>query len=330
MTDLQSAAEGRRRPLQEAAARIVFAGSPAFALPALEALLASTHQVVAVLTQPDRPAGRGRRLQLGPIKSCALEHGIELLQPHSLRRDDAVLARLEALAPDLMVVVAYGLLLPPALLGLPRLGCINIHASLLPRWRGAAPIQAALRAGDAQTGVAVMQLEEGLDTGPVAALATIDIQADDTAGALHDRLSVLGAELLMKTLPAILDGSARFAPQAAAGVSHAAKITKAEADIDWRHRAIDIDRQIRAFNPWPVAQTRLDGQQLRCWRARPLDVQGSGATPGMVLSSGRDGIDVQTGEGVLRLLRVQLAGRQQVDAGVFANGFVLDGKVLGA
>lgn len=310
--------------------RIVFAGSPEFAVPALERLVASSHQVVAVLTQPDRPAGRGRKLQAGPVKACALAHGLPLLQPASLRRDAGAREALRGLAPDLIVVVAYGLLLPPEVLAIPPRGCLNIHASLLPRWRGAAPIQAAVLAGDAQTGVALMRLEEGLDTGPVAAMQALDIGPADTAGELHDRLARLGADLLMAELDGILDGRARFVPQPATGVTHAPKITKAEAVIDWREPAVALDRRIRAFNPWPVAETRLEGLQLRCWLARPLAGGDRTAPPGRVLAAGADGIDVQTGDGVLRLLSVQLAGRQRVAAGVFANGFAVVGKVLGA
>ncbi len=319
-------------PVNSSPARIVFAGSPEFAVPALERLVASTHQVVAVLTQPDRPAGRGRRLQASPVKACALAHGLDVLQPASLRREAAAREALRALAPDLVVVVAYGLLLPPEVLALPPRGCINIHASLLPRWRGAAPIQAAVLAGDAQTGVALMRLEEGLDTGPVLAMSAIPIGPGDTAGMLHDRLALLGADLLMAHLGAILDGSARYVPQPAGGVSHAPKIAKADGRIDWREAAAAIDRRIRAFNPWPVAETCLDGEQLRCWLAQPLAGSdwGAGVVPGTIHASGPAGIDVQTGEGVLRLLSVQLAGRQRTEAGLFASGRQLDGKVLGA
>jgi len=312
------------------AARIVFAGSPEFAVPALQRLAASTHEVVAVLTQPDRPAGRGRQLQASPVKACALSLGLPVLQPVSLRRDAAAREALRGLAPDLIVVVAYGLLLPREVLEIPPRGCLNIHASLLPRWRGAAPIQAAVLAGDAQTGVALMRLDEGLDTGPVAATSAIDIGPADTAGDLHDRLALLGAELLMTHLASILDGSARFVAQPAAGATHAGKISKADALIDWRESAVVLDRRIRAFNPWPVAETRLDGAQLRCWLARPLAGGERAAPPGTVLAAGPEGIDVQTGDGLLRLLSVQLAGRQRIAAGRFANGVALGGKVLGA
>jgi methionyl-tRNA formyltransferase len=313
-------------------ARIVFAGSPEFAVAALERLAASRHQVVAVLTQPDRPAGRGRTLQASPVKRCALAHGFDVLQPESLKRDAAAVEQIRQLQPDLIVVVAYGLIMPRAVLDIPRCGCINIHASLLPRWRGAAPIQAALLAGDAQTGVALMRLEEGLDTGPVAACRALTIGADDTAGDLHDRLAQLGADLLMEHLEAILDGTARFTPQPAEGASYAPKLAKADALLDWSQPALAIERRIRAFNPWPVAETRLDGRQLRCWFARaPSAAAGAQrpVRPGEIIAAGAEGIDVGTGAGILRLTSVQIAGRQRLAAGEFARGLPLVGKVLG-
>jgi methionyl-tRNA formyltransferase len=310
-------------------ARIVFAGSPAFAVPALERLVASPHRVLAVLTQPDRPAGRGRQLQSSPVKQSALAHGIEVLQPQSLRRDTGVQARILGLAPDLIVVVAYGLMVPKAILDAPRAGCINVHASLLPRWRGAAPMQAALLAGDEQTGIAIMRLEEGLDTGPVAASRTLAIGPRESAGELHDRLAALGAELLAQTLDPILSGTAIFTPQPAAGVSYAAKLSKADAVIDWAESAVAIDRRIRAYNPWPVAETRLAGEQLRCWQALPLSGAAGGAAPGTIVATGPQGIDVQTGVGVLRLETVQRAGGRPLAAGDFARGREVVGKVLG-
>jgi methionyl-tRNA formyltransferase len=310
-------------------ARIVFAGSPEFAVPALEALAASRHGLVAVLTQPDRPAGRGRQLQASPVKQHALARGLPVLQPASLKRDAAAREALRALAPDLLVVVAYGLLLPREVLDIPRRGCLNIHASLLPRWRGAGPIQAAVLAGDAQTGVALMRLEEDLDTGPVAAMRAIPIGPGETAGELHDRLAPLGAELLMAHLESVLDGSAAFTPQPAAGVTYAPKIAKADGVIDWTADAATLERRVRAYNPWPVAETTLDGAQLRCWHARALPARAGEAAPGTVLAAAAGGIDVQAGSGVLRLTAVQLAGRQRLPAGEFARGRALAGKVLG-
>jgi methionyl-tRNA formyltransferase len=267
-------------------------------------------------------------VQASAVKHSALAHGIEVLQPDSLKRDDAI-AALRALAPDLLVVVAYGLLLPRDVLSLPRRGCVNLHASLLPRWRGAAPIQAALLAGDARTGVSLMRLEEGVDTGPVAATRAVAIGARETAGELHDRLAPLAAALLMENLEAILAGTARFVPQAAMGVCHAPKLTKAAARIDWGESALALDRRIRAFNPWPVAETRLDGEQLRIWLAEPLPAAAARAAPGTILATGAAGIDVQTGDGVLRLLSVQAAGRQRLAAPAFANARTLAGRVLG-
>jgi methionyl-tRNA formyltransferase len=298
-------------------------------VPALAALLEAGDRVVAVLTQPDRPAGRGRQLQASPVKHHALAHGLSVLQPDSLKRDPQAVDALRALQPDLMVVVAYGLILPPAVLALPRRGCVNLHASLLPRWRGAGPIQAAILAGDAETGVALMQLEEGLDTGPVYAMSRTPIGALETAGELHDRLARLGASLLRDWLDPLLAGTARAAPQPAAGACYAPKLSKAAALLDWREPAELLARRIRAYNPWPVAETRLDGAQLRCWLAQPV-AQEAGATAGQVVAVGDAGIDVQTGRGVLRLLTVQLAGRQRQPAAAFARGHALAGKVLGA
>lgn len=299
-------------------------------MPALERLAGSGHRLVAVLTQPDRPAGRGRRTHASPVKQCALSHGLDVLQPASLKRDESARAHLRHLAPDLIVVVAYGLILPREVLDIPRRGCINVHASLLPRWRGAAPIQAAVLAGDVETGVSIMRLEEGLDTGPVTAMRAVPVSATATAGELHDSLAQLGADLLMQTLVAILDGTAVFTPQATAGVSYAPKLSKADAVLDWHEPAIMLDRRIRAYNPWPVAETRLDGEQLRCWLARPLPDAGSGQRAGTIIAAGSEGMDVQAGAGVLRLLTVQLAGGQRQAAAAFAHGHAIAGKVLGA
>ena len=309
---------------------MVFAGSPAFAVPTLQCLADLGHRPVAVLTQPDRPAGRGRAIGAGPVKQLALELGIPVLAPVTLKTE-AAQSELRALRPDLIVVVAYGLLLPPGVLSIPRLGCVNVHASLLPRWRGASPIQAAIQAGDAETGISIMQLEAGLDTGPLYVTTRLTIDRDETAGALEARLARLGADTLGGLAAALLAGQLTPVPQATEGVTYAGRIRKADARIDWREPAIAIARRIRAFNPWPVAETLLDGQQFRCFASEAVDAEPpDGETePGRVLSSNATGIEVQTGVGRLRLRVVQLPGRQQIAAADFARGRSLVGKVLG-
>ncbi|MBL8201425.1 MAG: methionyl-tRNA formyltransferase [Chromatiales bacterium] len=310
--------------------RVIFAGSPAFATPTLRKLVDLGHAPVAVLTQPDRPAGRGRAVAAGPVKQLALDLGIPVLQPATLKTDEAR-AALRELAPDLVVVVAYGLLLPADVLGLPPRGCVNVHASLLPRWRGASPIQAAVLAGDAETGVSIMQLEAGLDTGPVYATAKLAIGADDTAGELEARLAQLGADTFGTLLEDLLAGRLRPVAQPDEGITYARRINKAEARIDWREPAAVIARRVRAWNPWPVADTLLDGQQLRCFASEPLgdDPPDASRMPGQVLASDARGIEVQTGAGRLRLRTVQAPGRQRVAAADFARGHALVGKVLG-
>jgi len=307
---------------------ILFAGTPDFAVPSLRALLASGHELAAVLTQPDRPAGRGRSPRPSPVKEVATEHGIPVLQPVSLKAVE-VQAELRKFAPELLVVVAYGLLLPPAILELPRRGCINVHASLLPRWRGAAPIQAALLAGDTQTGVCLMQLEPGLDTGPVLAHAAVAIGARETSSELHNRLAGLGAQLLAEHLDAVLAGALAAEAQPRKGVTYAPRIKKSDARLDWARSVVALDRQVRAYFGWPVADTLLDGQQLRVWRAEPSKAP-SHASPGTIIKIDDDGVLVQTGDGVLRLLEVQAAGRARTSALAFARGRELIGKQLGA
>lgn len=283
-----------------------------------------------MLTQPDRPAGRGRTVSAGPVKQLALELGIPVLQPATLKAADAE-AALREFAPDLIVVVAYGLLLPATVLALPRLGCVNVHASLLPRWRGASPIQAAVLAGDAETGVSIMQLEAGLDTGPVFATAKTPIGADETAGELEARLAQLGADTLGVLLDELLAGRRRPQPQPDAGITYARKISKSEARIDWRESAGAIARKLRAFNPWPVAETQFDGQQLRCYSGEVLGTESPAANqvPGQVVAIDPRGIHVQTGAGALLLRSVQAPGRQRVAAADFARGRTLVGRVLG-
>lgn len=311
--------------------RIVYAGTPAFAVPALAALLDAGYPLAAVYTQPDRPAGRGRQPQQSPVKQAAVAAGIEVRQPETLKGEAETLA-LRALAPDLLIVAAYGLLLPRAILAVPPFGCLNIHASLLPRWRGAAPIQRAIAAGDAETGISLMQMEAGLDTGPVYAMRTLDIAPRETGGSLHDRLAALGAELLIATLPGILAGTLTAVPQDATAATYARKLDKAEARIDWTQSAEAIDRQVRAFDPWPVAETRLDGDTLRVWAAEPLAATSdtsANAAPGQVIATGKAGIDVATGAGTLRITRLQLPGRRAMAAAELRNARHLDGAVLG-
>jgi methionyl-tRNA formyltransferase len=305
--------------------RIIFAGTPDFAATALSSLLTTEHEVVAVYTQPDRPAGRGRKLQPSPVKQLALEKGIEVRQPVKLKspEDQAELAALDA---DLMVVVAYGLLLPRAVLDAPRLGCVNIHASLLPRWRGAAPIQRAILAGDQESGVTIMQMEAGLDTGPMLLTLKTPIQAEDTGGSLHDRLADLGATALLQALPGIADGSLQPEQQDDSQANYASKLDKQESRIDWSQPAEAIARQVRAFNPWPVAQCDYAGKVMRIWQAVPLsDLQ---ADPGQVIATGKAGIDVGSGEGVLRITELQMPGKRAMSAADFLNANNLEGVVL--
>jgi methionyl-tRNA formyltransferase len=312
--------------------RLGFAGTPEFAVPALDAL-ESVHRICAVFTQPDRPAGRGQALHASPVKTLATLRGLPVHQPASFKSPEA-LELLRSLELDALVVAAYGLILPPAALESPRLGCINIHASLLPRWRGAAPIQRAVLAGDAKTGITIMRMDAGLDTGPMLAAREIVIGADDTAKTLHDRLARLGAELIGATLNALGEDRVREVPQPSEGVTYAEKIHKAEALIDWQQDAVQISRRVRAFNPWPIAETRLDGAQLRIWDAELLGPQTSPSNlvgsvpamePGTVLAATQAGIDVACGRGALRILRLQLAGRKPLTAREFLKAQRLDG-----
>jgi methionyl-tRNA formyltransferase len=284
--------------------KIIFAGTPEFAVPTLQALLASEHQVVAVYTQPDRPAGRGQKLTASPVKQIALTAKIPVYQPTTLR-DAAAQDTLRKLAADVMVVVAYGLISPKEVLQIPRLGCINVHASLLPRWRGAAPIQRAILAGDRETGVTIMQMDEGLDTGLMLFRVSCPINFDDTSQTLHNRLSLLGAEALVTILTetCLPSGVVQNEQQAC----YAKKIEKNEAEINWQESAEQIDRMVRAFNPWPVAYTFCYGEQLRIWQTTFFN-HVTKAVPGTIIKTGKEGIDVATSNGILRLLRIQLSG----------------------
>ena len=297
--------------------RIVFAGTPDFAVPSLRAAVAGG-EVVAVYTQPDRPAGRGRGMAMSPVKREAAAAGIPVLQPQTLR-DRQVQAQLRALQPDLLVVVAYGLILPRAVLSIPTHGCWNVHASLLPRWRGAAPIQRAIQAGDAHTGVCLMRMEAGLDTGPVLLQQATAIGADETGGQLHDRLAELGAQVLAEGLGLLRAGQLPLAqPQPEAGVTYAHKLDKAEARLDWGRPAVELAATVRAFNPWPVAEGVVAGERLRIHRAVALD-QAHDAVPGTLRMAARDGIDIACGQGVLRLCVVQREGGRAITAADWLN-----------
>lgn len=299
---------------------LIFAGTPAFAVPALEALLHAGHHIRALYTQPDRPAGRGRKLAASPVKQCAQTHGIEVHQPEKISGEEKIL---RADAPDAMIVIAYGLLLPPALLAIPRHGCINVHASLLPRWRGAAPIPRAIEAGDTVTGVCIMQMEAGLDTGPVLAEARTTISETDTAQTLHDRLAPLGAETLVSTLERLARGAVTPLTQDAAGACYAKKLRKEEALLDWTLPATKLHCRVRAFNPWPVASSVWRGKTLRMWEVGPLETHIGAGAPGTIVQADAAGIRVQTGEGALTLTRLQAEGGKILAAGDFLNGHQL-------
>ena len=286
------------------ALRLVFAGTPEFAAEHLKALLDTPHSIVAVYTQPDRPAGRGQKLMPSPVKQLALQHGIPVMQPPTLRDADAQ-AELKALGADLMVVVAYGLILPQVVLDTPRLGCINSHASLLPRWRGAAPIQRAVQAGDAESGVTVMQMEAGLDTGPMLLKVVTPITADDTGGSLHDRLAALGPQAVVQAIGQLVAGTLVGEVQDDALATYAHKLNKDEARIDWSRPADELERLVRAFNPWPICHSTLGGEPLKVLAAQLGEGQGQ---PGQILAASKDGLTVACGSGALRLTRLQLPG----------------------
>jgi methionyl-tRNA formyltransferase len=298
---------------------VAFAGTPQFAVPALQALFASSHKVVGVLTQPDRPQGRGRQLLPSPVKALALSAGVTVYQPSTLRSAAAV-DMVAALAADIMVVVAYGQLLPPEVLRVPRLGCLNIHASLLPRWRGAAPIQRAILAGDAVTGVTLIQMDEGLDTGGMLAVHSVPLGARDTSASLHVTLAAVGAQTLLEVLAGLSAGTLRARAQPAAGVTYATKISKAEAHIDWSAPAAVISAQVRAFNPWPVAETVLSGERVRIHEAYVGTAAAApAAAPGAWLGLAGDALRVACGSGELHVTQLQRDGRKVIAAREFVN-----------
>ncbi|MDR1888753.1 MAG: methionyl-tRNA formyltransferase [Zoogloeaceae bacterium] len=299
--------------------KLIFAGTPEFAAIALAALFDAGHEIALVLTQPDRPAGRGMQLQVSPVKALALRHGVEVLQPLSLKQDPVARRRIAAVEADAMIVAAYGLILPQDVLDMPRFGCLNIHASLLPRWRGAAPIQRAIQAGDAETGVAIMQMEAGLDTGATFAAVRTPIAADDTAARLHDRLAEMGARLIVDTL-ARLPLSA--VPQASEGITYADKINRAEAWLDWKQSALVLDRLIRAFQPFPIAQTRFQGEILKIHAAYPngANCEKTTVAPGTIRIADKTGVTVACGEGTLTLTELQRPGGKRLPAAQFLAG----------
>ncbi len=297
--------------------KIIFAGTPEFAAVALDRLLHSSHQVIAVYTQPDRPAGRGLKLTASPVKELALAKQLPVHQPASLKSVDEqnILKELNA---DVMVVAAYGLLLPKAVLEIPRLGCINIHPSLLPRWRGAAPIQRTIFSGDKETGVAIMQMDEGLDTGPVLLQRNYTLKPNETTQTLHDTLAKIGADALVETLDLLAQNKAKPQPQSHENVEYAKKISKEEANINWNDPAEKISCMVRAFNPWPVAYTDWQGKNLRVWMAEVIK-QSHSQTPRTIVNASRDGIDIAAGQDVLRLLQVQLPGGKVMSVADFYN-----------
>jgi methionyl-tRNA formyltransferase len=312
--------------------KIIFAGTPEFAAVALKSLHDAGFEITLVLTQPDRPAGRGMQMQASPVKQFALAHNIPVAQPVSLRLDGKYpdIAKeahvlLNATEHDAMVVAAYGLILPRSVLDIPKYGCINIHASLLPRWRGAAPIHRAIEAGDAETGVTIMQMEEGLDTGPMLLMERLPIGADDTTGSLHDKLAVLGGAMIVRALRQLEQGGLPATPQPEAGVTYAAKIAKEEAALDFSQPAQVINRKIRAFNPFPGTVASFGTVPVKLWRAQALETR-TGAAPGQVITANaQDGVLIACGEGVLRVHELQKPGGKRLPAAEFLKGFPLEG-----
>ncbi|QSX30134.1 methionyl-tRNA formyltransferase [Shewanella cyperi] len=311
--------------------KIIFAGTPDFAARHLQALLSSEHQVIAAYTQPDRPAGRGQKLTPSPVKSLALEHNIPVFQPKSLRKEDAQ-QELAALGADIMVVVAYGLILPKLVLDTPRLGCINVHGSILPRWRGAAPIQRALWAGDAETGVTIMQMDVGLDTGDMLLKAHLPIAAEDTSASLYEKLAELGPEALLNALAAISEGGLSAEKQDESLANYAEKLSKEEARLDFGKSARQLWQEVRAFNPWPVSYFEHQGQTIKVWQTEPLAESNSKA-PGTIVAAGKQGLDIATADGLLRIKQMQLPGKKPMAVADILNSrgeWFTPGTVIGS
>ncbi len=310
--------------------RIVFAGTPEFAATALRALAAAGHDIALVLTQRDKPAGRGLELRMSEVKKIALANGLPLLQPESLR-DEVVVARLRQAKADIMVVAAYGLILPQAVLEVTPLGCINIHASLLPRWRGAAPIQRAILAGDQETGISIMQMDAGLDTGPILLQRSLPIAEDDTAATLHDKLAALGGDAALDVLAALEKGTLKPVPQPMVGVTYAHRVSKHEARLDWTRPALEVERTVRAYNPAPGAHTSLLGDALKVWRGRADQAEQVAGEPGQVIEIGVAGLRVACGRGVLDILELQRPGGRRQAVAEFLRGNAISlGARLGA
>ncbi len=305
--------------------RLIYAGTPEFSVPALRALHAAGHNIVAVLTQPDRPAGRGQKMQASPVKQAALELDLEVLQPLSLRKSHTK-KEIRALNADAMIVAAYGLILPQSVLDMPRLGCLNIHASLLPRWRGAAPIHRAIEAGDKRTGISIMQMDAGLDTGDVLSTHPIQISELDTSQSLHDKLSACGADAIVDTLMKLDAGLVSPQVQDSSLANYAHKLHKSEAKINWSEQVETIARKIRAFNPWPCAFSEIKNKNLKVWRAEIIDSKQEPSaliSIGKIIASGPKGVQVQTGQGVLNLLEIQIAGKKRLPVEQFVNAIDL-------
>ena len=310
--------------------RIIFAGTPEFAATSLDALLGSEHEIIAVYTQPDRPAGRGRKLRPSPVKVLAEKNNIPVYQPSTLKSEEAV-EQLESLQADIMVVVAYGLILPANVLNVPKLGCVNIHGSLLPRWRGAAPIQRAITAGDSQTGITIIQMDAGLDTGDMLHKISCDIESTETGSSLHDKLAQLGAQAILAALDKIAKNVVEPEKQDDSLTCYANKLSKDESWLDWHDKAINLERKIRAFNAWPVARTYWSGQMIMIWQSALLsDVSSSSVELGTIVAVSEEGIDVATGEGALRLLRLQFPGGKPLAVNdIIKSKSISVGDVLG-
>ena len=308
--------------------RIIFAGTPDFAARHLQALIQSEHQIVGVYSQPDRPAGRGKKLKASEVKALALEHNLPVFQPQSLKNDEA-LAELTSLNADIMIVVAYGLILPKAILEAPRLGCLNVHGSILPRWRGAAPIQRAIWAGDEQTGVTIMQMDEGLDTGDMLHISRCPISTTETSASLYTKLAELGPDALIETINKLANGEITPEPQNDELANYAKKLSKEEADIDWSMSALQIERNIRSFNPWPMCFTQMGGQTVKIYQAQVVLQSGD---PGQILSSDKNGVVVACGEHALCITQLQPQGKKPMAINDFLNGrsdWVTPGTILG-